>query len=91
MVTKFPNQVALAAARAQSEAKTGGYGPDSGDVALLARSAMVLSPAAAARVGAWLLRAALERDASVLDQASVAEDVVAVGRIVLGIEDRAAA
>jgi hypothetical protein len=84
------NPVATAAARAQTEARAGGYGPDSTDVQALARAAMALSPASAARVGAMLLRAAIERDPSVLAVESVASDVVAAGRVILSV-DRAAA
>jgi hypothetical protein len=79
------NVVARAASRAQTQARRGEYGPDSGDVAQVARNAMALSPAAAARVGATLLRAALEADPAVLSSDDVGDDVLAIGQLVLGL------
>jgi hypothetical protein len=85
MSTMPPNPITLAASRAQTEAHRGEYGPDSADVALLARSAMTLSPAAAVRIGLLLVRAGLEKDPSVLAQEIVAGDMLAIGKMILGI------
>jgi hypothetical protein len=85
MSTMPPNPITLAASRAQTEAHRGEYGPDSADVALLARSAMTLSPAAAVRIGLLLVRAGLEKDPSVLAQEQVAGDLTAIGEIIFSI------
>jgi hypothetical protein len=79
------NPIALVAARVQSDAKAGRYGPDSADVAMVARDAMPLTPLAAARVGAALLRAALEGDATLIADDALGQDLVAIGRCVLDI------
>lgn len=84
-----PNLVTVAASRVQLEAHRGGFGHDSADVAVLARSAMVLSPAAAVRVGALLMRAGLEQDPRSLDQELVAGDVIAIARLILGFGEQA--
>lgn len=81
-----PNPIAIAAARVQTDAQRGSYGIDGADVALLARSMMALSPEAAVRIGLLMVRAGLERNPGSLDQEIVAQDVMAIGRLILGFE-----
>lgn len=82
--------VARAVARTASRARRGLYGRDSGHVVALSRGAMELSPGVAARVGAQLLRAALEADPTALADDEVGADVLAIGRLVLALDPVAA-
>lgn len=67
--------VAIAASGVQNRARRGEYGADSADVGMLARAAMALGPKAAARVGATLLRAALQASPEIIADSTVLADL----------------